>query len=256
MVLLAGGLGTRMREETALLPKPMVPIGDRPMLWHIMSHFAHYGHSDFIIAVGHKGHVIKDYFLNFESRVSDFSRVIGSESAISFLKEPLAEAGWKVTIVDTGALTPTGGRLKSLESLIGGEDFFCTYGDGLSDINLDALLSTHKASGNYATVSVSKPRSRFGTVEIGENGKVSSFAEKPFLRHLVSIGFFVMSRHVFDYLSADLPMEDKPMRDLTRDGKLGSFRHEGFWQPMDTPAEMEYLNEKWRLGLAEWKTWT
>lgn len=255
VVILAGGLGTRMREETALLPKPMVPIGDRPILWHIMSHYASYGHTDFIIAVGHKGNVIKDYFLSFEAMVSGFSKVIGANSPPALIDEPLAESGWKVTIVDTGALTPTGGRLKQLEKILGGEDFFCTYGDGLSNIDLDALASRHADSKNYATVSVSQPNSRFGIVDVDADNNVTSFAEKPKLSHLVSIGFFVMSSKIFDYLSLDLPLEGTPLRELTKDGKLGSYFHEGFWQPMDTPAEMDQLNEKWRTGRAEWKTW-
>lgn len=253
-VILAGGLGTRLREETEYRPKPMVEIGGKPILWHIMKNLGHQDVSDFVIALGYKGDKIKDFFLNYQFKSSDFTVNLGN-SDLKFHSTNVAE-NWNVTLADTGPLTMTGGRILMLEKFLKDEPFFlCTYGDGLANINLNHLINFHKSHGKIATVSASVPGSRFGRLGIEVNGKVSSFKEKPVEQNYVNAGFFIFSPEIFRYLTPDSVLERQPLETLAREGELFAYKHDGFWQPMDTIREVESLNEIWSHGNAPWKNW-
>lgn len=253
-VILAGGLGTRMREETEFRPKPMVEVGGRPILWHIMSHLKGFGITDFIVAVGYKGEVIKDYFANFRVRNQDFTFNFGSQDPVVFHGHPKVEhqPRWSVTVADTGAETLTAGRLGMVERYLSDEPFLVTYGDGLSDVDVHALLRTHQSHGKLATLTVTRPMSRFGVVEFGDDEMVRAFQEKPQLDSWVNIGYFIFEPGVFRYLTEDEPLEQRPLSLLARDGELGAYRHRGFWQPMDTSREAIELNRLWAAGNAPW----
>ena len=254
VVLLAGGLGTRMREETEFRPKPMVEIGGKPVLWHIMKVFAHHGHTDFVICGGYKIDVIRDYFLNYGARNSDFSVQLGNRDSLIFHGSH-DEFEWTVTVADTGPETPTGGRIHAIQKYVGADDFLCTYGDGIADVDISKLLSSHATSRKQATVTLAKPRSRFGVVKLGIEGAVSEFVEKPTTDDFVNIGYFVFSRGIFDYLSPSSVLEKEPLARIASNGQLGSFVHSGFWQPMDTLSEAQNLGELWREGTAPWAVW-
>jgi len=253
-VILAGGLGTRMGEETDFKPKPMIEVGGRPVLWHIMKILSAQGISDFIICTGYKADVIRDYFINFRSTYSDFTVSYASGGSIDFHDE-LDETSWKVTVADTGPLTMTGGRIKAVEKYLEGERFLATYGDGIADVNLVELLSSHESSGAVATLSTTRPKSRFGVVQSDQQGLVTEFLEKPQGSEVINIGYFIMEPGIFEYLDQDSVLEEEPLRRLAAQRKLNSHFHDGFWQPMDTAREAVMLNNLWMSGKPPWKIW-
>jgi glucose-1-phosphate cytidylyltransferase len=255
-VLLAGGLGTRMREETEFRPKPMVEIGGKPILWHLMKIFATQGITEFVICAGYKGEQIKSYFLNYAAYNSDFTITLGDRSSLK-IHNAHHEAAWTVTVADTGADTLTAGRVERIEPYVRGERFMVTYGDGLADINLTELTDFHTEQGKLATISTVRPWSRFGLVNVDEDGLVSQFREKPQMDDWVSAGFFVFEPGIFDYLrdSDQMMLEDEPLNKLAAERQLSAYRHNGFWQPMDTYRESQLLNELWASGEAPWQLW-
>jgi glucose-1-phosphate cytidylyltransferase len=253
IVLLAGGLGTRMREETEYRPKPMVEVGGQPVLWHLMRIFAHHGLTEFVVCTGYRGEVIKDYFLNYEARSNDFTAYLGSSSRV--VVHGTHGHDWQVTVADTGANTQTGGRVKRVERHIDGR-FMVTYGDGLADVDIKALLSFHESHGKLATVTTVRPLSRFGVMDIAPDGSVERFREKPLTEDYINVGFFVFEPEVLGYLDDECVLEQAPLERLARDGQLMAYRHQGFWQPMDTYREYAMLNEMWDNGDAPWKVWT
>jgi glucose-1-phosphate cytidylyltransferase len=253
-VLLAGGLGTRLREETVFRPKPMVPIGGKPILWHIMKTFAHFGHEEFVVCTGYLGSSIRQYFYEFEAMNSDFTVRLGTKEDIK-IHGVLAEAGWEVTVADTGAETMTGGRIYKIRDQVGKNSFLCTYGDGLADVDISKLLKFHKSHGKVATLTAVRPISRFGVLDLTSDGLVESFLEKPQSEGWINAGYFVFEPKIFDYLEPNSILEREPMANLAKDGQLVAFKHEGFFQPMDTYREMSILNEMWDEGKAPWKVW-
>jgi glucose-1-phosphate cytidylyltransferase len=255
VVILCGGLGTRMREETEFRPKPMVEIGGRPILWHIMKSYAHYGFSDFVLCVGYKGQIIKEWFLNYEAWNSDFTLTLGEPGSVEFHGGHL-ETGWRVTVADTGFETMTGGRVKRVQRYVGDDDvFMVTYGDGLSDVNIGDLLAFHRRHGKLATVTATRPLSRFGVVDVDADQMVRTFREKPVADDWVNSGFFVFGREFFDYLNEESILEREPLEALARDEEIMAYRHDGFWRPMDTYRETLLLNELWASGKAPWAVW-
>jgi len=253
-VILAGGMGTRLREETEYRPKPMASIGGYPILWHIMKNLANQGIGDFIICLGYKGDQIRDYFLNYESRVNDITVQLGDKGS-SIIHGRAVEDNWRITLADTGLETMTGGRLHAIKPHISEERFLCTYGDGLADVDISGLLKFHASHGKLATVTAVQPVDRFGTLNIGLNDEVMSFIEKPKSEKWISGGFFVFERQIFNYLNEDSILEREPLERLAIEGQLKAFRHEGFWQPMDTFREFTMLNDMWASGSAPWKVW-
>jgi glucose-1-phosphate cytidylyltransferase len=251
LVIFAGGLGTRMREETEFKPKPMVEIGGKPVLWHIMKMYSCQGVQEFVILAGYKGEVIKRFFLDFEAMTQNFTRVLG-DGSLTLHGE--SESGWKVTVLDTGLNTPTGGRLLEAQAFIGDEPFFCSYGDGLADINLQSLLNTHQHSSSVATLTAFKPTNRFGILSI-DGQMVTEFREKPKMSDWINIGFFLFESKIFNYLDRSEMLEGNALSKLASDGKLAANFHDGFWEPMDTFREYESLNELWESGNAPWKIW-
>lgn len=253
-VLLAGGRGTRLSEETSLRPKPMVEIGGRPILWHIMRCYAHHGVTDFVVCLGYKGDDIKDYFLDTLRRGTDLTVdfVQGNVIHHSQVVEP-----WRVTLVDTGSDTETGGRLKRVAHHLDGEPFCFTYGDGVSDVDIGASIRFHRDHGKLATVTAVRPPGRFGALAL-QDGRVTSFMEKPRGDgSYINGGFFVLDPGVIGRIAGDhVKWEDEPLTSLARDGELRAFVHEGFWQPMDTLREKNLLEELWASGKAPWKAWS
>jgi glucose-1-phosphate cytidylyltransferase len=252
-VILAGGLGSRLSEETSLRPKPMVEIGDKPILWHIMKIYSAYGVNDFVICCGYKGYVIKEYFANYFLHMSDvtFDMTENQMTVHQKFSEP-----WRVTLVNTGDETQTGGRLKRVRDYIGEDDFCFTYGDGVSDIDISALINFHKRKGRLATVTAVQPPGRFGVMEIGGD-IVHNIKEKP---HgdgsWINGGFFVLSPRVIDYIEGDATIwERDAMERLAQERQLNAYCHNGFWQPMDTLRDKFYLDDLWRTGKAPWKIW-
>jgi glucose-1-phosphate cytidylyltransferase len=254
VVILCGGQGTRLREETEFRPKPMVEVGGRPILWHIMKHYAWHGFHDFVLCLGYRGNIIREYFLNYQAMNRDFTINLGRQE-IEY-HGAHQEEDFSVTLAETGEDTMTGGRLKRVGRHIKEELFLLTYGDGLSDVDLSKLVAFHRAHGKLATVTVVRPVSRFGVVHIGNNGSVEAFAEKPQSEGWISAGFFVFDRRVLDYLSGDdCFLEREPLERLAREQQLMAFHHEGFFQAMDTYREYKQLNEMWLTGNAPWKTY-
>jgi glucose-1-phosphate cytidylyltransferase len=252
-VLLAGGLGTRISEESHLKPKPMIEIGGKPIIWHIMKIYSSYGVNDFIVCLGYKGYVMKEYFANYFLHQSDVTfDMVGNKMQVH---QNSAEP-WRVTLVDTGDATMTGGRLKRVRSYLDDEDFCFTYGDGVSDVNIADLVAFHKSQKRLATLTAVQPPGRFGSLNL-EGSKITSFEEKPQGDGgWINGGFFVLSPKVLDYIEGDATVwERSPMERLARDGQLGSFFHKGFWQPMDTLREKNHLEELWASGDAPWKMW-
>jgi glucose-1-phosphate cytidylyltransferase len=254
-IILAGGLGTRISEETHLKPKPMIEIGGKPILWHIMKSYSAHGVNDFIICCGYRGYIIKEYFANYFLHMSDvtFDMNRNHMEVHNQKAEP-----WKVTLVDTGEETMTGGRLKRVAPYIRNEELFCfTYGDGLCDADLGKEIEFHRAHGKLATVLAVQPPGRFGALEIDETSRVTGFAEKPRGDGaLINGGFFVLSPRCLDYIAGDeTPWESEPMTSLAKGGQLVAFEHTGFWQPMDTLREKNQLEELWAVGRAPWKVW-
>ncbi len=258
VVILCGGKGTRLREETEYRPKPMVPIGSRPILWHIMKTYAHYGHKEFILCLGYKGDMIKDYFRNYLWNTCDVTLSLGQKPAFAF-HDRHAEEDWKVTLADTGENTMTAHRVRQIQRYIPkGESFMLTYGDGLATIDIKALVKAHKKSGKVCTLSAVHPAGRFGALRIEGDGRIQTFSEKPqFEDAHVNGGYMVCEHRMFDYLPDDpgIMLERQPMEKLVRDGQLNAYQHEGFWQPMDTYQETQHLNQLWADGKAPWKVW-
>jgi glucose-1-phosphate cytidylyltransferase len=253
VVLLAGGLGTRLSEETGTRPKPMVEIGGKPILWHLMQLYAHYGHSDFMIAAGYKGEFIKEYFYNFPLHENDY-RVDLRDGSRELLSAGAID--WRVGVVDTGLESMTGGRVARLRPWLDGAPFMLTYGDGLARIDLAALLEFHRSHGKIATVTAVRPAARFGALRI-EGDEVREFAEKTQApESWINAGFFVFEPALFDYLGDDsCVLEREPLESLAADGELMAYRHDGFWQPMDTLREKRLLEQLWSSGSAPWKVW-
>jgi glucose-1-phosphate cytidylyltransferase len=251
-VILAGGLGTRIREETEFKPKPMVEIGGRPVLWHIMKHLSSYGIDRFVICVGYKGDIIRDYFLNYRARNNDFTVSLGRKDELKFHSSH-EESNWSVTIAETGATTNTGGRVLGIKKYVAGEKFLCTYGDGLSDIDINNLLEFNLQKNKIATVTAVRPLSRFGILDLDGENNVTSFKEKPQAEGWINGGFFIFKPEIFNYLSPDITLEKEPLQKLAVDNQLSAYKHEGFWQPMDTFRESKMLNELWDSGLAPWR---
>lgn len=253
-VLLAGGLGTRLREETVIRPKPMVEIGGRPILWHIMKLYSHHGIHEFIVCCGYKGYVIKEYFANYFLHMSDVTFDMSTNSME--VHEHHAEP-WRVTLVDTGDDTMTGGRLKRVAAYVSNDEAFCfTYGDGLGDVNIGASIDFHRRHGRRATVTTVLPPGRYGAIERAGD-QVTRFVEKPpGDGGLINGGFFVLSPAVLDYIEGDqTSFEGEPLAKLAADGQLMAFTHSGFWQPMDTLRDRNLLEELWSSGEAPWKCW-
>jgi glucose-1-phosphate cytidylyltransferase len=254
VVILAGGLGTRLSEETTIRPKPMVEIGGRPILWHIMKIYAQHGFTDFVICLGYKGYVIKEYFANYFLHMSDVTFDLANNKVE--IHQNQAES-WKVTLVDTGDATQTGGRLKRVAKYIDGDELLLTYGDGVADIDVKELVAFHRAEKCLATVTGVQPPGRFGSLEL-EGTRAMGFREKPTGDGgWINGGFFVLSRKVIDYVDGDSTVwEKEPMERLAREGQLAVYTHPGFWQPMDTLRDRSQLEGMWTSGRAPWKTWT
>lgn len=256
VVILCGGYGTRIRDVTDNIPKPMIPIGRFPILWHIMKYYASYGHLDFVLCLGYKSHVIKDFFLNYEAHTKDFTIELGRKDTLTFHNDH-EESDWRVTLADTGLEAMTGARIKRIQKYVGDDDFMLTYGDGVGSVDLDALLLYHRAHGRALTVTGVRPPGRFGEL-VHTDGIISEFNEKPQTGGgLISGGYFVASSKIFDYLNdkEGLVFEQQPMRDLVADRQLMVFEHDGFWQPMDTSREYQLLNSLYNQGEAPWVRW-
>lgn len=252
VVILAGGMGTRIAEETSVRPKPMIEIGDKPILWHIMKIYTHWGFTEFVIALGYKGYVIKEYFANYRLHNADVTFDLDNGGVE--IKRPSSEP-WRVTLVETGMETMTGGRVHRLRPHLGEEPFMLTYGDGVADVDIGGLLKHHRASGRQATVTAVQPSGRFGALDI-DGGVVKEFIEKPRGDGAwINGGFFVFEPSLFDRLDDGAVLEREPLAGLAADGELTAYRHHGFWQPMDTLRDLRLLQELWASGTAPWKVW-
>ncbi len=254
-VILAGGFGTRISEESVFKPKPMIEIGEMPILWHIMKTYSHYGFNEFVICAGYKQHLIKEWFADYFLHTSDitFDYSNGSNEMIVHNKhiEP-----WKVTIVDTGLNTMTGGRVKKIKDYVGNDTFMLTYGDGVADVNITDLIEFHKEHGKIGTISMYNFAQSKGVVEVGKDGLIDAFREKSDTDgDLINIGFMVLEPRIFDYIHGDEPFEYEPMNRVVKDKQLVGYVHRGFWQCMDTKREMEKLESLWATGKAPWKIW-
>jgi len=255
VVLLAGGFGTRLSEETKTIPKPMVKIGDMPIIWHIMKTYSSYGYNEFIICLGYKGYALKEWFSNYFIHTSDIT--IDLKNNQLEVHDSSSEP-WKVTLVETGLHTMTGGRIKRVQKYIGNEPFMLTYGDGVSDIDISKLVEHHKASKKLLTVTAHKPKGKFGSLEINDSNEVTAFTEKPAGDGMwINAGFFVCQPEVFDYITDgdQTIFERKPLENLANAGQMTSFKHLGFWKPMDTLRDNTELNEMWDTNKAPWKNW-
>jgi glucose-1-phosphate cytidylyltransferase len=254
VLLLAGGFGTRLSEETDIRPKPMVEIGGKPILWHIMKIYSHYGFNEFVVLLGYKGYYIKEYFANYFLHQSDvtFNLKDNTTEIHNNSSEP-----WKVTLIDTGRDSMTGGRVKRAKDFIGNETFMLTYGDGVSDVNISELLKFHREHGKHLTMTSVQPDGRFGAVKMDENGQVEKFLEKPKGDGgWINGGFFVCEPEVMNYIEGDLTIfEQEPLQNLAKDGEIFTFQHRGFWKPMDTLRDKNELNRLWEQNLAKWKVW-
>jgi glucose-1-phosphate cytidylyltransferase len=252
--MLCGGLGTRLREETEFRPKPMVEIGGRPILWHIMKLYAHSGFHEFVLCLGYRGTMIKEYFLNYEAMNNDFTICLGRKSQIQF-NDVHTEQGFQLTLADTGPSTMTGGRVKRVQKYVDDDTFLVTYGDGVADLDIARLVAFHQDHGKLATVTAVSSSSRFGVLEMNKNC-VMRFLEKPRTEALTSAGFFVFNRKVFDYLGGDdCILEREPLERLAQEEQLMAYKHDGFFFAMDTYREYEYLNQLWSTDQAPWRVW-
>jgi glucose-1-phosphate cytidylyltransferase len=251
VIILAGGFGTRLSEYTDIMPKPMLPIGGKPILWHIMQTYAKFGHKDFYLALGYKAEVIKDYFLNYRALNADFTIDLATGE---FTSRQVDYIDWKVTLVNTGESTMTGGRVKRMKEFIGNETFMLTYGDGVSDINLDQLLDFHRHHGKMVTMSAVRPAARFGELAI-DNDKVEIFKEKPQMHDgWINGGFFIIEPKFFDFIDGDhILLEREPLEKMTKLGELMAYKHNSFWHCMDTKRDHDLLEDLWKKGSAPWK---
>lgn len=255
VVIFCGGLGTRLREETEFRPKPMVPVGERPILWHIMKTYAHYGHKEFVLCLGYKGEVIKEYFRNYQWNTSDVTLSLGAHPQIEYHNQH-TEEDWKVTLVDTGQATMTGGRLKRVLPFIQDDTFLVTYGDGLTDSNINESIAFHRAQKKIVTITAVRPAARFGDLEI-TNHVVTAFKEKAEQQAgFINGGFFVMNKRIADYLTDDkCVLEQEPLNKLAAERQIAAYVHGGFWQCMDTYREQQLLTSMWNSGKAPWQVW-
>lgn len=258
VVILCGGKGTRLREETEYRPKPMVPIGGRPILWHIMKTYAMHGHKEFVLCLGYKGDMIRDYFRNYLWHTCDATLTLGRSASVEFHNSH-GEEDWVVTLADTGEESMTAYRVRMIQKyLTPNEPFLLTYGDGLADIDIPATIESHNSKGKILTISAVHPPGRFGAMKIDEDDSIHSFQEKPQMEDgYINGGFMVCSPEVFNYLPDDpsMMLERKPLEDIVAAGQLNAYKHEGFWQPMDTYQEFTYLNQMWEKGSAPWRKW-
>jgi glucose-1-phosphate cytidylyltransferase len=258
VVLLCGGKGTRIRDVADDIPKPMIPVGDRPILWHIMKYYSHWGFNDFVLCTGYQGQVIRDFFLSYHAHTCDFTIRLDGSNDLTYHGDH-REVGWQVTVADTGSETMTGSRVRRIRRYLGDdEDFLLTYGDGVGDIDLEALVKFHREHGRILTVTGVRPPGRFGEITHDPAGVVTEFNEKPqATAGRISGGFFVCRRELFDYLAEgdDVVFEEEPVRALVRDRQLVVYEHPGFWHPMDTYRDYMYLNRLYDSGEAPWKRW-
>lgn len=254
VVILAGGFGTRISEESHLKPKPMIGIGDKPILWHIMKEYSHYGFNEFVICLGYKGYVIKEFFADYFLHTSDVTFDLEKNEMIvhNNFSEP-----WKVTLVDTGLNTMTGGRVKRIQKYIGNETFMLTYGDGVSDVNIKELLDFHRENGKIATLTAINVDQKFGVLEINDNDEIEAFREKSQMDcSLINGGYMVLEPQVFDYIEGDSTVFEKaPLENLAKEGQLCAYKHNGFWKCMDTLRDKNQLEELWNSNNAPWKVW-
>ncbi len=256
VIILCGGQGTRLREETEFKPKPMVTVGQHPILWHIMKMYDYYGYKQFILCLGYKGDMIKEYFLNYKAMTNDFTIRLGNHREI-VSHTAHAEEDFQVTLVNTGANNMTGSRVKQVEEYVD-DDLVCvTYGDGLCDVNIQSVINFHRSHGRLGTVTSVRPQSRFGVLEMDNEGRVNNFAEKPQAEGWISAGFFVFNKKFFQYLSLNenCTLEQEPLQKLARDGELVAYKHDGFFFAMDTYREALKLNELWNTNQAPWAPW-
>lgn len=254
VVILAGGMGTRISEESHLRPKPMIEIGEYPILWHIMKIYSYYGYNDFIICCGYKGHMIKEYFMDYYMYASDVT--IDLKSNTTTVHQNASEP-WNVTLVNTGLNTPTAGRIMQIKKYVGDEPFMMTYGDGVSNIDINRLVDYHFANEKIATITATQPAGRWGAIQIGEEDNlVNAFREKEKQDQAwVNAGFAVFNKEIFDYLLPDQMLEQRPYERLAEDGQMIAFKHDGFWSPMDTMRDRNFLENEWASGHAPWKLW-
>ena len=255
VVILAGGLGTRISEETHSKPKPMITIGDRPILWHIMKIFSCYGYNDFVICLGYKGYVIKEYFSHYFLQDSDVTFDFKKHNEVNIHQHRTEP--WRVTLVDTGKDSMTGGRVKRIQKYIGDAPFMLTYGDGVADVDIHQLIEFHRSHGKIGTVTAVKPPGRFGALSLQENGEVWAFEEKPKGDgSWINGGFFIFQPEIFSYLDGDhTVLEQEPLQTLAKEGELHAYKHDGFWYAMDTVKDRNYLEQLWETGNAPWKMW-
>lgn len=254
VVILCGGQGTRLREETEFRPKALVEIGGRPVLWHLMRIYDHFGYRRFVLCLGYRGNMIKEYFLNYHWMNHDFTLQLGKDApSVRSISKQVEE--WEIVFAETGLSTNTGGRLHRVQKYLDGDRFLANYCDGLSDVDLDALMTFHQAHGKAATLTGFHPRSRFGVVRVDDSGVVNYWQEKPLMNDLTSGGFFVFEQRLFDYLDPHCVLELGPFEQLARDRQMALYQHAGFWQSMDTFKEAQALNAIWDKGEAPWKVW-
>lgn len=258
VVILCGGQGTRIRDVADNIPKPMIPVRDLPILWHIMKYYSSFGYNDFVLCLGYRGQVIKDFFMSYEAHTNDFTITLGQDKKIEY-HSGHSEDGWRVTLAETGQNSMTGARVRRIKKFIGSDEtFMLTYGDGLGDVDINKLLAFHRQNGRILTVTGVRPPGRFGELAHDERGIVTEFNEKPQASGgRISGGYFVCQRKIFDYLDdhEDLVLEQEPMRRLAAEGQMMLFQHDGFWQPMDTYRDYQYLNGLCARGRAPWEVW-
>lgn len=256
-IILAGGYGTRIRDVSDSLPKPMIPIGGFPILWHIMKHYAHWGHKEFVVCLGYKGSVIKEFFLNYEAHIRDFTIALGQQRSLTYHSEHSED--WIVTLADTGLDAMTGARIRRVRKYVdSGQSFMLTYGDAVSDVNLDELIRFHESHDRALTLTAVSPPGRFGELELQQGGHVQAFNEKPQVSGgYISGGYFVCRPKLFDYLDdrEELVFEKEPINRMVADGQVMAYRHEGFWHPMDTSRDYQLLNSLWEGDRAPWRKW-
>lgn len=254
VVILCGGKGTRLREQTEFIPKALVRVGEVPVLLHVMKIYSHYGYNNFVLCLGYKGHMIKEYFMNLEWMENDFTLNLKSKSERIINHDSNVE-DWNVTFAETGLNTPTGGRIKKVEKYIENENFFVTYCDGVSNVNIRNLYESHLQKNRIVTLTVVHPTSQFGIIDVGNDGLAISFKEKPYMKGLINGGFFVFNRKMFDYLKEDSVLEEEPLRQLVKERQLAVYEHKDFWACIDTFKDVERFNDMWEKGHRPWVIW-